>query len=265
MKVIESSKNPLLKKIKNLSKKTYREKEGQFFIEGLRFIQDAIVEKILFVEVVISEYFYNDPTNKSIINYLDKNTNLILVNDSLFSNISSTASPQGIIAVINNSSIQSTHTIKDGDFYIIIDSLQDPGNLGAIIRTSAAANVSAIFLGPGCVDLFNPKVLRATMGAIFKLPIIQLSSLTTIINNLKENSYSITATTPTSLIPYYSTDLTKNIALIVGNEANGISDDILALADTNITIPMFNNVESLNVSTATSIIIYEMLRQKSTQ
>ena len=185
------------------------------------------------------------------------NIKIYELKNELFTQLVSTENTQGIIAVVN-----INNSIKDikGDFYLLCDKVQDPGNLGTIIRTAHAAGVNAIILTKGTVDIYNDKTIRSTMGSIFYVPIIYDNDLS-FLKNLKDEGFSLVATSLEESKNFFEEDLSGKVILSVGNEGNGISEEIFELADKKVKIPMPGGAESLNVGVATSIILFEKVRQ----
>ena len=179
------------------------------------------------------------------------------IGETLFSQLCSTENPQGVIAVIQQ---KNNANDIEGDFFLLCDKVQDPGNLGTIIRSAHAAGVNAIILTKGTVDIYNDKTIRSTMGSIFYVPIIYDNDLS-FLNKLKSEGFSLVATSLEESRNFFDEDLSQKVILSVGNEGNGISKEIFDLADKKVKIPMPGGAESLNVGVATSIILFEKVRQ----
>ena len=264
MNVIQSNQNNTIKEIKALHLKKNRDAQSLYFVEGIRFVSDAIENKQDIVKVVISDKLESLNGGKDLI---DRVTALcsecFLVSEKLFKEISDTQTPQGILAVLKKREFEFESVIEYGSSVVILDGLQDPGNVGTIIRTADAAAVSAVILTKGCVDLYSPKVLRSTMGSIFHMPILEGISIKATIGLLKKSGYKVIASHLNGQNNYYEEDLTGKSAIIVGNEANGISYETVETADSLVKIPMPGRAESLNASVAASIMIYEIVRQKT--
>ena len=254
---IESKDNSLFKNIKKLKERRFRDKEGFFILEGLRLIEEAIKANMEIEHIIISKD-YEDKFEA----FLKKNNNLYnkinFLSNNLFMQVASTENPQGIIAVVKKKNNENT---LNGDFYLICDKVQDPGNLGTIIRTAHAAGANGIILTKGTVDIYNDKTIRSTMGSIFYIPIFYDDKNYTIIKSLKEDGFSLVATSLAESKNFFEEDLRGKTILAVGNEGNGISDELFELADKKVKIPMPGGAESLNVSIATSIILFEKVRQ----
>lgn len=255
MIVIESKDNTLFKYTKKLKERKYRTKENKYIIEGFRLVQEAFKAKCNIDYIIVNEYG-KDKLNDYLYKYMDS-IKIYEMRNELFSQLSSTENTQGIVAVANtNNSISNI----DGDFYLLCDKVQDPGNLGTIIRTAHAAGVNAIILTKGTVDIYNDKTIRSTMGSIFYIPIIYDNDLS-ILKGLKERGFSLVATSLEESKNFFDEDLSGKVILSVGNEGNGISKEIFSIADKKVKIPMPGGAESLNVGVATSIILFERVRQ----
>lgn len=263
MDIIISNQNQSIKEIKSLKHKKYREEKGLFFIEGIRFVEEAVLDNAEIERVLISESFYNLKDKRELLNKIEqKKLDTIIVSDKLFNEISDTQSPQGILAVLRIKYADIEEILCDDNFLVILDSIQDPGNLGTILRTADAAGATGVIMSHGCVDLYNPKVLRSTMGSIFHIPVCLSSNLTDVINRLKSEKVMVCAAHLQGNINYFDLNMKSNIAIVIGNEANGINDEISDVADTLIKIPMPGRSESLNASVAASILIYEVVSQR---
>ena len=148
------------------------------------------------------------------------------------------------------------------NYLLIMDSIQDPGNLGTMIRTADAAGFTGMIISKGCVDVYNPKVLRSTMGSIFRMPLCFTDKLENVLENIKLKGIRVYASHLSAKESCYEINMTNNIAIIIGNEANGISNEILPYADKLIKIPMYGRTESLNASIAAGILMFECVRQR---
>ena len=255
MIVIESKDNTLFKYTRKLKERKHRVKENKYIIEGFRLVQEAFKANCSIDYVVVNESG-KDKLDDYLSEYMD-NIKIYQMRNDLFSQLSSTENTQGVIAVSNiNNSINDIN----GDFYLLCDKVQDPGNLGTIIRTAHAAGVNAIILTKGTVDIYNDKTIRSTMGSIFYTPIIYDNDLS-LLKKLKDEGFSLVATSLEESKNFLDEDLSGKVILSVGNEGNGISEEIFALADKKVKIPMPGGAESLNVGIATSIILFEKVRQ----
>ena len=255
MIVIESKDNTLFKYTKKLKERKHRTKENKYIIEGFRLVQEAFKAKCNIEYIIV-----NEGGKVKLEEYLSQYINNIKIyemRNELFSQLTSTENTQGIIAV---ASINNLISDINGDFYLLCDKVQDPGNLGTIIRTAHAAGVNAIILTKGTVDIYNDKTIRSTMGSIFYIPIIYDNDLN-LLKKLKSEGFDLVATSLEESKNFFEEDLSGKVILSVGNEGNGISEEIFELADKKVKIPMPGGAESLNVGVATSIILFEKVRQ----
>lgn len=254
---IESKDNKLYKTIKKLKEKKYRIKEGKFILEGFRIIEEAVKAKIDIEYIIITE---DNLSNLKESEYLrDRSEDkIILISENLFISLSSTENPQGILAIAKFKNIEEN---LNGDFYVVCDKVQDPGNLGTIIRTAHAAGVDGIILTKGTVDIYNEKTIRSTMGSIFYIPIYYDDSKFTIIKKLKDKGVALVTTSLQESKNFFNENLKGKVMLAVGNEGNGISEELFNLADKKVKIPMPGGAESLNVAVASAIILFEKVRQ----
>ena len=184
----------------------------------------------------------------------------LYVSKKVLDSITDVSNPQGILAVIGKK--EGNNSIDyNQDLILILDGIQDPGNLGTILRTADSVGLKQIIVSANSGDIYNPKVVRSTMGAIFRVEVIESQNLIEKIKQIKENKFQVVATDLHTNKNIYQVDYSKT-AIIIGNEANGVSKDILQQADFRVKIPMLGNTESLNASVATGIILYEYVRRK---
>lgn len=255
MTIIESKENPLFKEIKKLKDKRHRTLEGKFIVEGLRFVKEALDSDFSVEYLIVCD----ESKDKFNIDYeaLKSYTKVYLMKYTLVKALSETENPQGILAIVNKKNNQS---IKDNGFYVLIDKVQDPGNAGTIIRSAHASGVSGIIITKGTVDLYNDKTLRATMGSIFHIPIIEDFNYS-IVESLKNKGYRFIVSSLEGEKNFFDENLKGNMVICVGNEGNGISSEIYSMADVKVKIPMPGGAESLNVAVAASIMMFEVVRQ----
>lgn len=252
-----SKDNKLIKLTRKLKNKKYRDKEGLFIAEGIRFVESSIdsgsVKYILYSEKIYTTNGYE--------RILDENKdNIFEVSNDILVELCETENPQGVIAICYKKEYK-LESILEG-IVVVIDGVQDPGNLGTIIRTCDAAGVAGIVILKGTVDVYNSKVLRSTMGSIFNLPIVFQNDFDETAKILLDNGYNILATSLEGKKVLYEYDFSSKTAIILGNEANGVQEKNMMFATEEIIIPMEGKSESLNVAIANSIIIYEALRQR---
>ncbi|MBI6874613.1 TrmH family RNA methyltransferase [Clostridium aciditolerans] len=258
METIQSKDNPLIKDIKKLKDKKYRIESSRFLIEGFRFVGEALQSDFIVSSVFVSENALDRWQSFSMQDKVQKNTKVYSVTDQILKVISSTDTPQGIVAVVNNKSIEVEN--KQG-FYTLVDKVQDPGNMGTIIRTAHAAGALGVIITKGTVDIYNEKTLRSTMGSIFHIPIIHDINLESV-KSLKSNGFRLVVSSLDTDKNFYDIDLNDKVIIAVGNEGSGISGELMDIADVKIKIPMPGGAESLNVSVAASIMMFEAVRQK---
>lgn len=247
--IITSIDNKFYKLLKKLDKKKYRDERNVFKVEGEKFLN----ENINFSKIIIKESkfdYFNTKYNMSTMN------NITILKDNLFDEVSTQDNSQGIIFLYS----KDLKTINDivGDV-IIVDDLQDPGNLGTIIRTMEATNYRNLILTKGSVDVYNPKTVRATMGGIFNINIIY-EDYNNIISFINNNGYNMIATALHSdSVDYRDVELVKDKnAYVFGNEGGGVSDIMIESSNTKAIIPIYGNIESLNVSIAVAVFLYKM-------
>ena len=259
MEYIQSKDNLLIKDIRKLKEKRYRTSSNMFLVEGFRFVEEALDSGFEVAHIFISARGEDKFKNSSMKNKLQVNTKVYGVSDSLLKNICDTDNPQGIIASVRNKPVEIKY---DNGFYMLADRIQDPGNMGTIIRTAHAAGALGVILTKGTVDIYNEKTLRATMGSIFKIPIIYDNDLS-LVQKLKKSGFKLVTSSLATDKNFYDIDLKGKIIISVGNEGNGISDEVYEICDLKIKIPMPGGAESLNAAVASSIMMYEVVRQKN--
>ncbi|WP_431804636.1 TrmH family RNA methyltransferase [Halobacillus andaensis] len=242
--MITSLTNNKVKEWKKLQKRKYRDRNGLFIVEGNHLVEEAFKSDWNVEELIIRE---------DVDFSLDRDIPVTSVSTKVFKEIAETETPQGIAAVVKFKEF----TYKPLTHTLLIDSVQDPGNLGTLIRTADAAGFNQVIVGKGSVDIFNEKVLRATQGSIFHLPVIQ-EDLEKVIPDLKDNGITVYAAALENSLPYKQHDPAETSALIVGNEGQGIRSEVLDMASHKISIPIYGNAESLNVAIAAAILMYHL-------
>lgn len=251
MKKIESLDNPLVKRIISLKRKKFREKYGEFYIEGLRMLNDAIdngkeIKNILIMEEKVEDFIRDKEPE-----IVDK---IVVLKDELFKKILDTETPQGYMAIIEKTD-HLVESFSEFSRILVLDGISDPGNMGTIMRTALAGKIELVVLLKGCVDIYNPKVVRSTMGAIMSMPYIEVEDMENFFNDLKQSGFEVLAADLGGEKDIYSDDFSEKTALILGSEAFGPVNS-RQYADYKITIPMDEKAESLNVSVAAGILIY---------
>ncbi|SKC43581.1 23S rRNA (guanosine(2251)-2'-O)-methyltransferase RlmB [Maledivibacter halophilus] len=263
IKEIISPSNQNIKHIKSLHKRKYRDKHKEFLIEGLRSVEHGLENNAEFRNICYNDVITSSNRGCKLLEKISqRKIELCKINDKIFKEISTTDSPQGILGVVKRRYYDLEDIIsKDKLFLIILDKLQDPGNVGTIIRTADAAGVSCIISLKGTVDIYNSKTIRSTMGSIFSMPIIHIETIGDVIEILKGNGVDIISTTLEAERYHFEVKYGRKNAIIIGNEGNGISNELIKRSDIKVKIPIIGNAESLNASIAAGIIIYEIVRQ----
>lgn len=260
---LTGSQNPLIKEVRTLKNKDSREERSLYFIEGTRFVEEALKENVNIKYIVASDTFLSNTGSSGLLERINgASLSSYEIPDSLFSSISDTKTPQGILAVLPMERKQLKDAVIKGGLLVILDTIKDPGNMGTIIRTADAAGCSGIIIPDGCVDVYNPKVLRSTMGSVFHVPIYHSSTITEAMNIARENGFLLCASHLEGSVSIYETDLSGQVALVIGSEAEGIGKQTAKDSDLLIRIPMEGRAESLNASVAAGIIIFEAMRQR---
>nr|WP_207719398.1 RNA methyltransferase [Clostridium sp. cel8] len=260
MNIINSKNNIQIKEIKKLRNRKYRNQKDKFLVEGFRFFEEAVKSEFIVPTIFVNEIL-QDKWEEFI---KDKNLEDLIkgkiyyVSNKLFETISGTDNSQGVIAVVKNRKLEVK---SQNGFYVLTDRIQDPGNMGTIIRSAHASGALGVILTKGTVDIYNEKTLRSTMGSIFHIPIIYDYNLENI-KSLKKDGFKILASTLDTDIDFYKCKLADRIIIAVGNEGNGLSEDIINMSDINVKIPMPGSAESLNVSVAASIMMFEIVRRR---
>lgn len=258
---IHSAQNPLIKDYKKLlTGSRQRKKLGKIALEGPNLIEGAL-DAGLTPEVVFYTKNYYDSKGKLLISRLPTATRRVVLAEGLFDEIAETDHPREVAAILpfNAEKVQSRQYDKT-KLIMILDRLQDPGNMGTIIRTAAAAGIDLIYYTRGSVDPYSTKVMRSTAGLIFHIPVILLDAPSLKLKNLKQEGLKIVAASKKGQ-NLWQADYGEKTAIIIGNEAGGISEELLELADLKVTVPIEEPVESLNAATAAAVITYEIVRR----
>lgn len=258
--MITSASNQQMKNLSNLiNKSKERRKQKLFVVEGPRMCFEAPKDWVK--AIYMSESFYNDDrysSEKAEVSHMTE-----VVSDSVFKSISDTQTPQGIMAIVKMPEYK-LEDVLDGErtHLLLLESIQDPGNLGTMIRTGEGAGVSGIIMNKTTVDIFNPKTIRSTMGSIYRVPFVITEDLPEIIKSLQENNVKLYAAHLKGKLSYDEPDYTGACGFMIGNEGNGLSEEIADMADSYIIIPMEGKVESLNAAISATLLMYECNRQR---
>lgn len=256
--MITSTSNKQVKNVIQLNKKSKaRKEEDVFVVEGIKMFVEAPRDAIK--QVYVSQTFLSKENNKSLLG----NIKYEILEDHVFEVASDTKTPQGIITILKQFHYDAMDIImKPNQQIILLEDLQDPGNLGTILRAGEGAGISGVLLSENCVDIYNPKTIRSTMGSIYRVPFAYVADLKECVRLLKQNEITVLAAHLKQSQDYDKIDLTKPHAFMIGNEGNGLSDELSSIADSYIKIPMVGKVESLNAAIAASVLMYEASRQR---
>jgi TrmH family RNA methyltransferase len=257
--MITSSANGKVKQVMNLIKKAKaRNESGLFVAEGLRIFKEIPREQI--DSIFVSESFLKEEERKHLIDGMKYE----VLTDEVFQVMSDTKTPQGILALVK----QHAYTLEDltrvpgPAFLMILENIQDPGNLGTIIRAGEGAGITGVLMNSTTADIYNPKVIRSTMGSVFRVPFAYTDDLAASILQLKNKGIKLYAAHLNGRNNYEKEDYTVDTGFLIGNEANGLTEDTAGLADAYIKIPMMGSVESLNAAVAASVMMFETARQR---
>lgn len=254
MKRIESTQNALVKHWKKLvTMRKEREKTGEFIIEGFHLVEEALKNKEQIMQLIVRE-----GVDLPLLWAID-NVMIIEVTESVAKEIAETETSQGVFAHCKQ------RTVNEGEMsnwrkILLIDAVQDPGNIGTMIRTSDAAGLDAVILGKGSVDAYNPKTVRAAQGSHFHIPVVR-GDLLEWIEKLQDKGIPVYGTALNDAIEYTEVKKTDSFGMIVGNEGSGIHPQLLDQTDQNVIIPIMGQAESLNVAVATGILLYHLVRK----
>lgn len=259
---IKSKQNERFKAWKKLLTRKGRRELQQFIVEGEHLVEEALksswqVEALVYTDEYRLPASWKKEVSSAPLSYYT-------LESELFEELTETSTPQGIIAIIRREQKHSlTNLMEQGSTFLLLDQVNDPGNLGTIMRTAEAAHIDALIVGKGTVDPFSGKVIRATQGAIFHLPIFAVE-LSELVAHLQQQGWKVYGTSLDQAIDYreLQVEAEDKIALMMGNEANGVEESLLGQADQNIQIPIWGKVESLNVGIATGILLYHLQGQR---
>ncbi|MEW6273713.1 MAG: RNA methyltransferase [Bacillota bacterium] len=261
---VASLQNPQIKYIRKLAQRKFREKEKKFLVEGSLMVAEAFSFRWpLELLVYTGEWSASDAGQKILSMAEEVNLRSLLVEKAIFKKLTATDTPQGVLAVACRREEELAALLKKKpSLLLLVDAVQDPGNLGTIIRSADAAGANGVILTQGTVDLYNPKTLRATMGSLFHLPVLTASGVDGVLAQLAGVGLQLVVGDPEGETLLSHCDFTRPTVLVIGNEARGCSEKILQRADQIIRIPMPGRAESLNVAMAAAIMLYEVVRQR---
>lgn len=255
--MITSTSNQQVKNLLQLQKKSkVRKEQGVFVVEGVKMFREAPADWI--VKTYVSQEFLKKEEASVL-----KGREYEIVEDRVFKTMSDTMTPQGILAIVRQPASSLEKLLTDpAPFFMVLENIQDPGNLGTILRTAEGAGVTGILMSRDTVDIFNPKTIRSTMGSVYRVPFLYVEDICKTVRELKNKGISTYAAHLKGTGSYDEQDYTKGTAFLIGNEGNGLTDELANLADTYIRIPMYGKVESLNAAIASAVLMYEAQRQR---
>lgn len=256
--MITSVTNAKVKRVVQLNTKVKSRREmGEFVVEGLKMFNESPHEWIR--EIYVSESFYEKKENQNLL----KGRLFEIVEDSVFLKMSDTMSPQGILCILSQPQYELTDFVKQENVFLLaLEGIRDPGNLGTIFRAAEGAGVTGVIMTSETADLFNPKVIRATMGSIYRMPFFYTDTIIELLSQLKKEGFLIYAATLGGTKDYDQYSYLSKSVFLIGNEGNGLKEETVRIADEKIRIPMKGKVESLNAAMAAGILVYEAARQR---
>lgn len=260
---ISSLKNPLIKQVVKLRDKRWRDRLELFPIEGYREVLRALQSSVKIESLLICPQYFLGENENSLIELAEQRAARIQpIAKDAFLKISYRDRPDGLLAIAKPMNWHLTDIkLSQQPLVVVVESIEKPGNLGTILRSSDAVGTDAVIVCDPVTDIYNPNVVRASIGTLFSRPVVQAGVKETI-NWLREHKFSIVATSPEAATNYTDTQLTGNIAIVMGSEQYGLSDPWLTVADIKASIPMRGRADSLNVAMATTLVLYEVLRQR---
>jgi TrmH family RNA methyltransferase len=262
-KPIASKDNSVIKHLRALSDSKYRKKEQVFLIEGVKMVEEALRDKVG-VSLVVASPALVQHHGKGVIKLAEaRSVDLLWISEKLMDTISESKTPQPAMAVITMKEHGEDELLAhDSKLIVICHHLQDPGNLGTIIRTAEAASAAGVALTPNTVDPYNAKAVRASMGSILRLPVVRIGDTGAFMKLCKQKGFQTVAAVVTGDKTHFDIDLKKPTAVILGQEGAGLPQDITTEVDLLVRIPMAETIDSLNVATSSAVILYEAMRQR---
>jgi TrmH family RNA methyltransferase len=244
-----------------LKSKKGRAEQGRFLIEGVHLCREALAADVSLDLLLYTRSGFQDPEIKTLVSTAQRRglSNLIIAPSTLAS-LTDMATPQGIMAVARKSPVPAS--IHRGSMLLLLDRVRDPGNVGTLVRTADAVGADGVFISGESADLYNPKALRSTQGSIFHLPVQADADSKEIVTTLKSKGFHIFIAAPRARLIHTRARFPRRFLLVVGNETQGVSEDLRGLADDLIRVPLRGRAESLNVAMAAGVILYEALRQR---
>lgn len=256
--MITSLQNPLVQQARGLLRRKNREERGQFLLEGPKALEEAVLAGCPPGTV----FFCPSPATEGLLAFMqEKGWRVVPVSERVLLSMADTSTPQELIAVLDKPQSQLDSVLQEGSLWLVIDGLQDPGNLGTMIRTAVAAEAAGVLLTKGTVDPYNPKAARASAGALFRIPIVTGLLPEVLLAKLKGAQIALVSASPRGKVPYFAIDMTERLALAIGSEGRGLSPVLLESSQV-VAIPQAPGIDSLNAAIAAAILCFESVRQK---
>ena len=256
--MIESTSNKQVKYVSQIMKKAKaRREERVFAVEGVRMFREVPKDRL--VQTYVSEGFLSREENRREL----EGCEYTVVTDQVFGAMSDTQTPQGILCIVKQKDYTLAEILRrEQPHLMILENIQDPGNLGTIFRTAEGAGIDGIIMSSDTADIYNPKTVRSTMGSLYRMPFLYEKDLLSVLEQLKERKIRTYAAHLKGEHAYYEEDFSGGCAFLIGNEGNGLTDELAAAADTYIRIPMEGQLESLNAAVAAAVLMYDAKRQR---
>ena len=258
IKEISSKENRIFKECQKLSQKKYRDREGLYLVEGENLLAETPSEQI--------HYIVSKKGKESLVPPALKTQQIYVMDEKLFDKIAQTETSQGVIAVMEKQTYAQDFLrakCGSGANVVVLDRLQDPGNIGTILRTAEGAGYAAAVVIKGTGDIFSPKTIRSAAGSVFRIPVIHVEDNRALRELMDHLGKRLVVTSFDTDNDYFDVDLSADIALVIGNEGNGVSQELMQMADVKVKIPMEGRLESLNASVAAGILMYERCRGRA--
>jgi len=263
--MITSKGNSKVKEIRLLKQAKYRQARGEYFIEGVRWVEEALRQTSPVLKIAYSPRLEKTERGAELLSAARKriaDAEWLYLSDEVMGAISDIQSHQGILAVLKKQEQSLEKLWQERGMLLLLHELQDPGNLGTIFRLADAGGAGGLILSQGTIDPYNPKVVRASMGSLLRVPFLEDQDMGACLEKLRSRGYQIWATAPRGASSFWEVDFSRPTAVLFGQEGAGLPDDLTKSADGLFTIPMAAEVDSLNVAMAVGLVIYEALRQK---
>jgi TrmH family RNA methyltransferase len=266
--VITSVHNPLVKRLRQLLERKGRDEQGRFLVEGVHLVEEALRSQAGVVTLLYDHERGLDPVCERALREASS-VQVFAASSAVLAKLSETKSPQGIVAEVIKPRRDWEGWLKRAEdcpyLILMLDEIQDPGNLGTILRTAEAAGVDAVILGKGSVDLYNGKVVRSTMGALFRLPVFSLPLAQAVESLQRQGARLLVSSLHEKSLAYDEAEYSGKTVIVIGNEGRGVSAEMLAKANSLVHIPLYGRAESLNAAVAAGILVYEAQRQRHQQ